>query len=88
MEGKVGRLTVKLKRIGYNYVQNYEHLVICEEGYVYNSVSKRCDIFDSLQCIVPRTSEDKCLLCMSTLPYLKDDDLCYDDCSPNYFADD
>jgi len=88
VEGLVARLTVKLKRIGYNYVQNYEHLVICEEGYVYNTDSKRCDIFDSLECIIPRTSADNCLLCKSALPYLKDDDLCYDDCSPNYFADD
>ena len=88
VEGLVTKLNVKAKRIGYNYVKHYEYLVLCEEGYVYNENSKRCDIFDSQECIVPRTSEEKCLLCGSSKPYLKDDDQCYYDCSPNYFADD
>ena len=88
VQGYVTKLSVKSKRIGYNYVKHYENLVICEEGYVYNEVFKRCDIFDSKECIVPRTSEDKCLLCGSNKPYLKDNDSCYLDCSPDYFADD
>ena len=87
VEGLVTPLTVKDNRIGYNYVIDYKYLVICEEGYVYNEVSNRCDIHDSVKCIVPRTSEDKCLLCASSNPYLKDDDECHYDCSPYYFAD-
>ena len=90
VEGNVFKLDqlVKPNRIGYNYVINYTYLVICEEGYVYNEASDRCDIFDSTECIVPRTGDDKCLRCASSKPYLKDDDICYDDCSPNYYADD
>ena len=89
VEGQVIKLEklVKPGRIGYNYVIDYEYLVICEEGYVYNEDSKRCDIFDTPKCIVPRTKEESCLLCNSNEPYLKDDDQCYSDCSPNYFAD-
>ena len=85
--GLVTKLTVKPGRVGYNYVIDYDYLVICEEGYVYNEVSKRCDIFDSVECIVPKNSSDSCLLCAANHPYLKDDDKCYDDCSPDYFAD-
>ena len=88
VEGLVTKLTVKPKRIGYNYVIDYEYLVICEEGYVYNEKFKRCDIFDSEECKVPRTAEEKCLRCGAQRPYLKDDDKCYLDCSPYYFADD
>ena len=88
VEGQVTELHVKPGRVGYNYVIDYEYLVICEEGYVYNPSSKRCDIFDSLECMVPRTSNNSCLRCASKKPYLKDDDKCHDDCSPLYFADD
>ena len=88
VEGLVTKLTLKSNRIGYNYVINYKYLVICEEGYVYNNITNKCDIFDSQQCYIPRTSEDKCLVCGSTKPYLKDDDECYLDCSPDYYADD
>ena len=87
VEGLVTKLTVKPKRIGYNYVKHYENLVICEEGYVFNPESKRCDIFDSINCIVPKTSEDECLLCASNKPYLKDDNECHNDCNPLYYAD-
>ena len=50
VEGYVTKLNdkVKPKRIGYNYVIDYENLVICEEGYVYNPDTKRCEIFDSV----------------------------------------
>ena len=51
---------------------NYTYLVICEEGYVYNSAIDKCEIFDSKECAIPRTSEDKCLVCGSFHPYLKD----------------
>ena len=88
VEGLVTKLTLKSNRIGYNYVMNYRYLVICEEGYVYNNVTDKCDIHDSQQCSIPRTPEDKCLVCGSMKPYLKDDDNCYLDCSPNYYADD
>ena len=87
VENLVTKLTPKENRIGYNYVIDYEYLIICEEGYVYNIDSNRCDIFDSKQCIVPRNSDDKCLSCGSLKPYLKDDDECYDNCGTNYFAD-
>ena len=88
VEGLVTKLNPKEDRIGYNYVIDYEKLIICEEGYVYNSDMKRCSIFDSNECIVPRTSDDKCLLCASNHPYLKeDDDLCHSDCGYYYFAD-
>ena len=80
-------LEVKEGRIGYNYVINYKYLVLCEEGYIYNEVTNKCDIYDSQKCSIPRT-EDKCLVCGSTKPYLKDDDECYSDCSPYYFPDD
>ena len=33
--GLVTKLTVKPGRVGYNYVIDYDYLVICEEGYVY-----------------------------------------------------
>ena len=88
VEGLVTRLTLKSDRIGYNYIINYQNLVICEEGYVYNSVTNLCDIHDSQECYIPRTAEDKCLVCGSQRPYLKDDDKCYSDCRPNYYADD
>ena len=42
IEGLVTKLNVKPKRIGYNYVKDYEYLVICEEGYVFNEKYKRC----------------------------------------------
>ena len=67
---------------------NYEKLIICEEGYVYDEINKKCNIFDSTDCIVPRTSDDKCLLCANNHPYLKYDGICYSDCGYNYFADD
>ena len=86
VEGLVKTLTLKKNRIGYNYVINYRYLVICEEGYVYNNVTDKCDIFESEECSIPRTGEDKCLVCNPNY-YLKDDDKCYKDCSPNYFAD-
>ena len=89
VEGLVTKLVLKDEpRIGYNYVINYKYLVICEEGYVYNNVTNKCDIYDTQKCYIPRTSEDKCLICGSLKPYLKDDDECYSDCSPYYFADD
>ena len=90
VEGYVTKLSDKVKtgRIGYNYVIDYENLVICEEGYVYNTDTKRCEIFDSIECIVPRTSGDKCLSCANNHPYLKFDDNCYADCSPRFYADD
>ena len=87
VEGLVTKLTLKSNRIGYNYVINYKYLVLCEEGYIYNNVTNRCDIYDSQECYIPR-NEEKCLICGSTKPYLKDDDQCYSDCSPYYFADD
>ena len=87
VEGLVTKLTLRANRIGYNYVKDYEYLVICEEGYVYNSITNKCDIYDSVECAIPRTSEDKCLLCGSQRPYLKDNDTCYADCSPDYYAD-
>ena len=88
VEGLVTKLTLKPNRIGYNYVINYKYLVLCEEGYVYNNVTNKCDIFDSQKCYIPRTYDDKCLICGATKPYLKDDDNCYLDCNPYYFADD
>ena len=88
VEGLVTKLTPKSNRIGYNYVKDYEYLIICEEGYVYNENTKICDLFSSENCIVPRTNQDKCLLCNSNNPYLKEeDDLCYNDCGIGYFAD-
>ena len=87
IEGLVTKLTPKTDRIGYNYVIDYKNLVICEEGYIYNSLTERCSIFDSTECIVPRTSEDKCLLCSTNHPYLKYDDICYSDCGYFYFPD-
>ena len=87
VEGLVTKLTLKSDRIGYNYVIDYKYLVICEEGYVYNNVTNKCDIFDSTICAIPRTFEEKCLLCGSQHPYLKDNDTCYKDCSPDYYAD-
>ena len=88
VEGLVTKLTPKSDRIGYNYVMNYEKLIICEEGYVYDEINKKCNIFDSTDCIVPRTSDDKCLLCANNHPYLKYDGICYSDCGYNYFPDD
>ena len=89
VEGYVTKLNdkVKPKRVGYNYVIDYEKLVICEEGYVYNPDTKRCEIFDTVECIVPRTSADKCLSCATNHAYLKYDDNCYADCSPEFYAD-
>ena len=87
VEGLVTKPTLKSGRIGYNYVMNYRNLVICEEGYVYNSVTNLCDIYDSQECYIPRTAEEKCLVCGSQRPYLKNDDKCYYDCSPNFYAD-
>ena len=88
VEGLVTKLSLKPNRIGYNYIIDYKYLVLCEEGYVYNKIGDRCDIFDSQQCYIPRTEDEKCLICGSMRPYLKDDDNCYSDCSPYYFADD
>ena len=87
IEGLVIKLTLKSNRIGYNYIIDYKYLVLCEEGYVYNENADRCDIFDSVNCYIPRNDQDKCLICSSIKPYLKDDDECHKDCGPNYFAD-
>ena len=42
-----------------------------------NHKNKECEIFDTQNCIVPRTDEDNCLSCSLIKPYLKDDDKCY-----------
>ena len=62
---------MKSGRIGYNYVINYRNLVICEEGYVYNSVTNLCDIYDSQECYIPRTAEEKCLVCGTKVKKIK-----------------
>ena len=88
IDGLVTKLKVKNDRIGYNYIIDYKYLVICEEGYIYNEDNGNCIIFDSQNCYIARNADDNCLICNLLKPYLKDDDNCYLDCSPNYFGDD
>ena len=88
IQGTVTKLNAKSNRIGYNYVMDYEKLVICEEGYVYNNVTKTCNLFNTKNCIVVRDEDDNCLLCSTIKPYLKENDHCYSDCGVNYYSDD
>ena len=80
-------LRAKSNRIGYNYIIGYENLIICNEGYVYSKENKTCVAFFSEKCIIPRNTEDNCLLCSYDKPYLKETDSCFDNCGPKYYND-
>ena len=80
-------LTPKSDRIGYNYVEDFTYLTICEEGYCYNTTTLKCDICTKPACLIPRNLDGKCLICNDNL-YLNQDDNCVSDCSPNFYNDD
>ena len=80
-------LIAKNNRIGYNYIKNYQDIIFCNEGYLYNSASKECELYSSFNCQIAHSSSDKCLICKTPNKYLKIDDLCYSDCSPNFYND-
>ena len=88
IQGSSTKLNLKSDRIGYNYVIDYENLIICNEGYIYDNSTKTCKIYNSMNCSIPRNDEDKCLLCSSFQKYLNKDDKCTDNCENFYYGDD
>ena len=71
-------------RIGYNYVINYDELILCNLGFCYNEEKNECIFCVTPNCEIPKNEENKCLKCPIFKKYLHDDDTCTDKCESRY----
>ena len=83
-ENKYNIPPLKEGRIGYNYVINYNELVLCDIGFCYNEELNECEICIDPDCIIPKNKEKKCLKCPLNKKYLHDDDTCTNECGNRY----
>ena len=79
---------LKENRIGYNYIINYENLILCDIGFCYNEINKNCELCMNQECIITRNLNNKCLICSNNKKYLHKDDKCYDKCPTHYTEND
>lgn len=71
---------------GYNYVDEYKDLTICEPTYYYNTSTKKCEGDGSTKCSQSSDNSGSCIKCKSTEKFLDQDNKCYQIC-PLGFGD-
>ena len=80
--------------IGYNLIDPtnadyYNTLILCEEGWVYNSLKKMCEEPSYTKCYYPGDTKDTCIRCPDEQIYIHPiDGLCKDACPTGYFKRD
>ena len=80
--------------IGYNLVDPtnadyYKKLVLCEEGYVYNSLFNYCEKPSYTKCYQPGDVKDTCIRCPEDSIYIHPvDGLCKTECPTGYYERD
>ena len=78
--------------IGYNLVDPtnagyYKNLVLCDEGWVYNSLYGYCEQPSFTKCLYPGDTKDTCIMCKNTEIFLHPvDGLCKTECPTGYYA--
>ena len=80
--------------IGYNLIDPtnadyYKKLVLCEEGWVYNSLFDYCEQPSYTKCYYPGDTKDTCIRCPDDSIYIHPvDGLCKDKCPTGYYKRD
>ena len=79
---------------GYNLIDPtnadyYKKLVLCEEGYVYNSLFNYCEKPSYTKCLQPGDVKDNCIRCPEESKYIHPiDGLCKSECPTGYYKRD
>ena len=82
------------KYIGYNLIDPsnsdyYKTLLLCEEGWVYNSLFNYCEQPSYTKCLYPGDTKDTCMLCPEDSKYIHPvDGLCKSECPTGYYERD
>ena len=74
--------------IGYNYVINFQEIVVCNEGYILSGST--CQAYSSLKCKYSSNQNDDCILCQQFNPYLyynSTSAYCFSTCPDSFYAD-
>ena len=77
--------------IGYNIIDPtnsdyYKTLVLCDEGWVYNSLFNYCEKPSYTKCLYPGDVKDNCIRCPDEQIYIHPvDGLCKEDCPTGYY---
>ena len=80
--------------IGYNIIDPtnsdyYKTLLLCDEGWVYNSLFNYCEQPSYTKCKFPGDTKDTCMLCPEEAKYVDPvDGLCKSECPTGYYARD
>ncbi len=80
--------------IGYNLIDPtnanyYKTLVLCDEGWVYNSLNDYCEQLSYTKCHFPGDTKDTCIRCPDEQIYIHPvDGLCKDKCPTGYYKRD